>query len=321
MNYNLKQAIFNLKTEHDFELLAFEIYRYQYKLNPIYQQFCKLTNKTPDVVKSLTDIPFLPISFFKTQSILSSNDPVIKTFVSSGTTGNNTSKHHINDLKIYEESFNKSFDNFYPSNQNTAIIALLPSYLERENSSLIYMVNRLLERNKHPKSGFHLKLDDQTLDFLVNSDENKLLIGVTFALLDLAEQKQKLKNTTIIETGGMKGRRKEIIREELHLILKKELSAKAVHSEYGMTELLSQAYFQGDHFTCPNWMQVFKREPTDPFCVKTFGKGALNIIDLANINSCSFIATDDLGEVYNQQEFNVLGRTDNSQLRGCNLLI
>lgn len=321
MNNSLKQAIFNIKTANDFKVIALEVYRHQYKFNPVYQKFCQLINKTPDRIKELIDIPFLPISFFKTQTVLASKIPIVKTFVSSGTTGKNTSKHFITDLSLYEESFTCTFEQFYPNFKNQPIIALLPSYLEREDSSLIYMVNRLLEKNTHSNSGFYLQLDEKTLNFLTNSNESKLLIGVTFALLDLADKKHDLKNTTIIETGGMKGRRKEIIRAELHQILKSNLKATAVHSEYGMTELLSQAYFQNDHFVCPPWMEVFKREPNDPFSVKTFGKGALNIIDLANLNSCSFIATDDLAEVYDQHRFNVLGRIDHSQIRGCNLLV
>lgn len=321
MYKELSQAIFKIKKQSDFKHLALEVYSYQYKRNKLYHDWANLLGKTPDRVKELTDLPFLPISMFKNHKISSTERPTEKTFYSSGTTGNQISKHFVSDLALYEKSFTSYFETCYPNHQDTAIIALLPSYLERDNSSLIYMVNHLLKTNRHPMSGFHLQLDANTIDFLVKDKAPKLLIGVTFALLDLAEKGLSLNNTTIIETGGMKGRRKEMIREELHQILFNQLNAKAVHSEYGMTELLSQAYLNKDHFETPAWMQVFCREISDPLTVKTQGKGALNIIDLANINSCSFIATDDLAQVHHQQLFDVNGRIDHSQIRGCNLLV
>ena len=321
MNNELAKAIFNINNSKDFELLAMETYRYQYQKNSIYNKFSKLIGKTPEKVNGLLDIPFLPISFFKTHQILSCTHPVEKTFSSSGTTGNQSSKHHVTDLSLYENSFSSGFKVAFPNFEKSSIIALLPSYMERDDSSLIYMVNDLIQKSTGSKSGFYHTINTDLIDFLENDNTPKLLIGVSFALWDLAEKGIKLKNTKVIETGGMKGKRKEIIREELHEILKKGLQVSKIHSEYGMTELLSQAYLINKHFSCPKWMKVFTRDVSDPLTFTKKGKGALNVIDLANLNSCSFIATDDLCEVFENGEFDVKGRIDHSLTRGCNLLI
>jgi phenylacetate-coenzyme A ligase PaaK-like adenylate-forming protein len=320
--YNeLKKAIFNVKSEKDFEALALEIYRYQYQRNHIYREFAQLMHKTPDKVHELLDIPFLPIAFFKSHKILSSIDPVMKTFSSSGTSGQGTSKHYVTDLDIYNNSFQKSFKKTFPGFEDASIIALLPSYIERSDSSLIYMIEGLIKNSKGKKSGFYQFLNEDVLEFLEKDKNPKILIGVSFALLNLAEKKVKLNNTKVIETGGMKGMRKELIRKELHDILKRGLNIQEVYSEYGMTELLSQGYLSKNRFYTPAWMKVLTREISDPLSLKTKEKGALNIIDLANINSCSFIATDDLGEVFSDGNFDVIGRIDHSLIRGCNLLI
>jgi hypothetical protein len=275
----------------------------------------------------LEDIPFLPISFFKTKDVVS-GVPVIKTiFTSSGTTGGEASKHFVSDLELYERSFRNGFEKFYGPIDAYCILALLPSYLEREGSSLIYMVNDLIKKSGHSSSGFYLNdLNGlrKTLLTLQKQQQQILLIGVSFALLDMVEaQPMDLQNAIIMETGGMKGRRKELIREELHSLLKNGFGVDKIHSEYGMTELLSQAYSKGDGvFETPPWMKVMIRDTEDPFTYLTEGKtGGLNIIDLANVNSCAFIATQDLGKVYLNNTFEVLGRFDHSDIRGCNLMV
>ena len=319
--------IFNIDSEESFEALTFEIFEFQFENNPIYRSYCDLLYKHPSTIRTLEDIPFLPIQFFKSHTILSSNELIQKTFSSSGTTGQNTSKHHITNLKIYEESFRNAFNVFYGDIKDYTILALLPSYSEREGSSLIYMVEHLISESNKEKSGFYLyNLSElaSTLKNLDNQNENVLLIGVSFALLDLIEShKLQLKHTIIMETGGMKGRRKEIVRHELHRLLKDGLGVKTIHSEYGMTELLSQAYSKGNGvFETPLWMKVLIRDTDDPLTItESLNKtGGINIIDLANINSCAFIATQDLGKRIFNNQFEVIGRFDNSDIRGCNLL-
>jgi phenylacetate-coenzyme A ligase PaaK-like adenylate-forming protein len=281
----------------------------------------------PQKVKTLQQIPFLPIQFFKSHSVVSNTTLVQNTFTSSGTTGITTSKHLVTDTSIYEESYQKGFSQFYGNIENYVVLALLPSYLEREGSSLIYMVEDLIQLSNHPESGFYLHDHDALIQKLIELDEagqNVILIGVTFALLDLIEKHQfKLKNTIIMETGGMKGRRKEMIREELHQQLCKGFGVAAIHSEYGMTELLSQAYSLGEGvFECPSWIQILIRDTEDALTYIPQGKtGGINVIDLANINSCSFIATQDLGKKNPNNSFEVLGRFDNSDIRGCNLMV
>ena len=322
-----RNAIFNIQTETEFEELALQIFKFQFENNRVYRSFCDLLYKHPSDVKSLKDIPFLPIQFFKSHSVLSSTESVQTTFTSSGTTGSNTSKHLITNLEIYEQSFKKGFKHFYGNIQDYVVLALLPSYLDREGSSLIYMVDALIKQSNHPESGFYLNNLSElknTLSKLDSEGKKVLLIGVSFALLDLVEARQfQLKNTIIMETGGMKGRRKELIREELHTILKQGFGVETIHSEYGMTELLSQAYSQGNGiFKCPNWMRIVTRDTEDAMTIQPSGKaGGINVIDLANINSCSFIATQDLGRVYENSSFEIIGRFDASDIRGCNLMV
>lgn len=323
----LENAIFKIQNQNDFNELALIVFKFQFENNKVYRSFCDLINRHPSDVKKIQDIPFLPIQFFKSHNILSTLSPTQISFTSSGTSGKQTSTHHITDLKLYEKSFEKGFELFYGAIQDYIILALLPSYLERRGSSLVYMVDNLIQKSKHPKSGFYLNNQSDLKKDLKELDKknNKiLLIGVSFALLDLVEKnKFSLKNTTIMETGGMKGRRKEIIRSELHHILKDGFGVKEIHSEYGMTELLSQAYSQGNGlFKCPPWMKAMIRDTEDPFKILDQGKtGGINIIDLANINSCSFIATQDLGRTSVNQTFEVIGRFDNSDIRGCNLMV
>ena len=293
----------------------------------VYREFCDLLKVDKGSVKSLKQIPFLPIQFFKSHKVLSTTHPVQETFTSSGTTGLLTSRHLVTDVSIYEESYRKAFASFYGNIEDYAVLALLPSYLEREGSSLLYMVDDLMELSNNPHSGFYLNNYQELINKLIeldNSGQNILLIGVTYALLDLIEMQQfQLKNTIIMETGGMKGRRKEIVREELHQLLCNGFGVSSIHSEYGMTELLSQAYSLGEGvFECPNWMAVLIRDTEDALTYVDEGKtGGINVIDLANINSCSFIATQDLGKKYQDNSFEVLGRFDNSDIRGCNLMV
>lgn len=319
--------IFHIASKKEFEKTTLKVFRYQYDNNIVYRQFCEFLKKDKTNVKSLSQIPFLPIQFFKSHDVLSSAEPVQITFTSSGTTGMTTSRHLVTDLSFYEESFQLGFSQFYGNIEDYVILALLPSYLEREGSSLIYMVEDLIERSHQPDSGFYLNNYDELTEKLISLDhagQNVVLIGVTYALLDLAErQKFNLKNTIIMETGGMKGKRKEMIREELHDTLCEGFGVSKIHSEYGMTELLSQAYSLGDGvFECPNWMQILIRDTEDALTYVENGKtGGINVIDLANINSCSFIATQDLGKIVGNNAFEVLGRFDNSDIRGCNLMV
>ncbi len=321
------EDIISIHTTKEFHKTAMKVFRFQFQHNEVYQKYCLLLKKSPENVKHLTEIPFLPIEFFKSKDILSSIDAVQTTFTSSGTTGIITSKHHVTDLSFYEASFRSAFSKFYGNIEDYAVLALLPSYLEREGSSLIYMAKDFIEGSNHPDSGFYLHNYNELAKKLIeldNSGQNVLLIGVTYALLDLIElQKFNLKNTIIMETGGMKGKRKELIREELHTILADGFGVEKIHSEYGMTELLSQAYSLGDGiFECPPWMDVLIRDTEDPLTIIGEGKtGGINVIDLANINSCSFIATQDLGKKYSNFSFEVLGRFDNSDIRGCNLMV
>jgi hypothetical protein len=320
----LIDEIFNV-TPSSFEKVALKVFAHQYQNCEIYGAYCNLIGKTKVNVTSLSSIPFLPISFFKTHKVKDSStfDTV---FTSSGTTGNQTSKHFITDLKIYEKSFISTFETFYGTINQYTYFALLPSYLEREGSSLIYMVNYLIQ-NGNPSSGFYLNNQDELITNLKHSismGEKVILFGVSFALLDLAEQFNfDFSTITIIETGGMKGRKKEMIRSELHQILTKQLNCQNIHSEYGMTELLSQAYSLGnERFNCPSRMRVLIRSLNDPFEYEKEGKiGGVNVIDLANIHSCSFIETQDLGKSFKNGQFEILGRFDLSDVRGCNLLI
>ncbi|MBZ9728130.1 acyl transferase [Salegentibacter sp. JZCK2] len=323
----LSERIFNISNQKDFNEITLEVFSYQFQQNKVYREFCQLLKRNPENVSTIEQIPFLPIEFFKKKKVISSKNPVEIIFTSSGTTGATTSKHYVTDLNVYEESFLKAFELFYGKPEEMVILALLPSYLERQGSSLIYMANSLIKLSRYPESGFYL--DDleslqKKLLALDKSGKKILLLGVSFALLDLVETYNfNLKNTTIMETGGMKGRRKEMIREELHQILSKGFGVEKIHSEYGMTELLSQAYSKGDGvFDTPPWMKILIRDPEDALSYLPKSKtGGINVIDLANFNSCSFIATQDLGKKSQNNQTEILGRFDNSDIRGCNLLV
>jgi phenylacetate-coenzyme A ligase PaaK-like adenylate-forming protein len=319
--------IFAISSQKQFEKTALKVFRYQHENNLVYREFCDLMKVESQKIKTLQQIPFLPIQFFKSHAVVSNTNPIENTFTSSGTTGLTTSKHLVTDTSIYTESYKKGFSQFYGNIEDYVVLALLPSYLEREGSSLIYMVEDLIQLSNHDESGFYLHNHDELIKKLTELDhsgQNVILIGVTFALLDLIEKHQfQLQNTIIMETGGMKGRRKEMIREELHQQLCKGFGVTAIHSEYGMTELLSQAYSLGEGiFECPSWIQILIRDTEDALTYIPQGKtGGINVIDLANINSCSFIATQDLGKKNPNNSFEVLGRFDNSDIRGCNLMV
>lgn len=314
-------------SEADFLETCLAVFRYQATACPIYQRYVALRRIDPGQVTRLDEIPFLPIDFFKGHRIIADGKSAEATFRSSGTTGTVQSQHLVADIGLYEESFMRAFQQFYGKPDGLAILALLPSYLEREDSSLIYMVDHLIRHSQVPQSGYFLYNHDElrgTLDELKAKQIPTLLIGVTYALLDFAENHAiDFPALTVMETGGMKGRRKELIRHEVHEILTQRFGVAQIHSEYGMTELLSQAYSAGEGlFRCPPWMRAIARQANDPFSLETTGKtGALNIIDLANLYSCSFIETQDLGKVYPDGSFEVLGRFDHSDIRGCNLLV
>ena len=323
----MQNAVFNIQNQSDFKTCALQVFRHQFKNNTVYRSFCDLLYIHSSDVKEIEEIPFLPIQFFKSHAVLSSTQAVKETFTSSGTTGSSVSKHMVTDLSWYTKSYTKGFEHFYGPIEEYTVLGLLPNYLERDGSSLIYMVDDFIKKSNKPSSGFYLNnLTElsKTLIALDKKGEKVLLIGVTFALLDLIERQQfKLQNTIIMETGGMKGRRKEIIRNELHEILCAGFGVSKIHSEYGMTELLSQGYSSGDGvFDCPPWMKILARDTEDALTmVGTNKTGGLNVIDLANYNSCSFIATQDLGKVDNNGCFEVLGRFDHSDIRGCNLMV
>ena len=319
--------IFTISNQKQFEKIALKVFRFQYENNLVYREFCDFLKTDVQKVKSIQQIPFLPIQFFKSHSVISTTNPVQTTFTSSGTTSMITSKHIVSDVSIYEESYRKGFSQCYGNIEDYVILALLPSYLERQGSSLIHMVEDLIQLSKQDESGFYLHNYDELITKLIQLDQsgqNVILIGVTYALLDLIENHSfQLENTIIMETGGMKGKRKEMIREELHQQLCQGFGVNAIHSEYGMTELLSQAYSLGEGiFECPSWMQILVRDTEDALSYVREGKtGGINVIDLANINSCSFIATQDLGKKYSDGSFEVLGRFDHSDIRGCNLMV
>jgi len=335
--------IFNVN-ESNFDDLVLEIFQFQYQHNPIYRTYIDTLRFNPKTINKLSDIPFLPIRFFKTHRVTTTDFEPVYQFESSGTTQTGNSRHFVKDIEMYRQSFVTAFELFYGQLEDWCIIGLLPSYLERSNSSLVFMVNELIRKSGHEQSGFYLNDYEKLYENLKNLQGKKqktLLIGVTYALLDFAEKYSlPLTHTTVMETGGMKGRREEIVREEVHDLLKREFQLDFIHSEYGMTELLSQAYSKGDGiFYCPPWMKVLVRDEEDPFEVQSSEpgvqssefrvksidsrlttKGVINIIDLANIYSCSFIATDDAGKLYADGSFEVLGRIDNSDIRGCSLM-
>ncbi len=322
-----KKDIFAIETAEEFVQTALNIFRYQALNNEVYSEYIKLLNVDVNAVDCLEKIPFLPIEFFKSHKVVSTDEKAKAIFTSSGTSGNLTSRHYVSNLEIYEDSFTKGFEAFYGPVDDYCILALLPSYLEREGSSLIYMMEKLIKDSAHPKSGFYLNNHEELIDHLKElkkQNQKVLLLGVSFALLELAENNQlDLSDVIVMETGGMKGRRKELTREELHAIFTSRLGVKKIHSEYGMTELLSQGYSKGDSlFETPTWMKIMIRDAYDPFSYEKSGRsGGVNVIDLANLNSCSFIETQDLGRIHIDGKFEILGRFDNSDIRGCNLLV
>lgn len=313
--------IFDLDPD-GFQGLALDIFRYQYERNPIYRSYCAQIGRSPDDIREIEQIPFLPISFFKTHRVVTGEFTPELVFQSSGTTGMTRSAHHVKEASFYETSYTRGFESTYGPVSGKRILGLLPSYLEQGDSSLVYMVQGLIRDSGHPESGFYLN-DHERLKDTLQKGGPTILIGVTYALLDFAGRFSfPLKETIVMETGGMKGRREELTRMEVHERLKQAFSLEKIHSEYGMTELLSQAYSQGEGiFACPPWMRVLLREEEDPLTVKKNpGNGVLNIIDLANLYSCSFIATEDAGRLRQDGTFEVLGRMDNSDIRGCSLL-
>lgn len=323
---NLVKKIFSINSGGEFEKTALEVFAYQSANNIIYKTYLDYLGLNPNVVNCTRDIPCLPVTMFKTHKVLTACPEIKLVFKSSGTTGMMRSTHYVADSEIYETSFLKCFESFYGDPEKICILALLPSYIERGDSSLVYMVKGLIEKSSNRRSGFYLDDIDRlvaTLRSLEADDENTLLLGVSFALLNLAERhKFALKNTIIMETGGMKGKRREMIREELHAILKTGLGVETIHSEYGMTELLSQAYSTGEGiFATPPWMKIVIRDPYNPLARLPQGRsGGVNIIDLANIDSCAFIETADLGKIHPDGKFEILGRFDSSDIRGCNLM-
>jgi phenylacetate-coenzyme A ligase PaaK-like adenylate-forming protein len=316
--------IFSVTTEA-FTEVALQVFQFQYEENQVYRQWVHALGISPNSVNAIHKIPFLPVSFFKSHDVVSGTFVPELIFESSGTTDTINSKHFIKDVDVYRKSFIRGFEMFYGDIDNWCIIGLLPSYLERNNSSLVFMVDTLIKLSKHNKSGFYLYEFDkltEVLQQLENNNQKTLLLGVTFALLDFANRfNPKLKFTEVMETGGMKGRGKEMVRQEVHALLRERLGVARVQSEYGMTELLSQAYSDADgKFKTVPWMKIILRNEDDALTTKRQGRGLINVIDLANIYSCSFIATDDIGTLYEDGSFEVLGRFDNSDIRGCSLL-
>ena len=320
----------------DFENIALRVFNFQYARNPVYRQYCDALRLDVRTVISMDKVPFLPISFFKShevfigdsQSIAARSQQIAASdlvFESSGTTGELTSRHYVRDASIYERSLLAGFEQFYGDPSQYAILALLPSYLERKNASLVHMAQVLMQHSAHPDNGFYINEWDQLHNLIMQlgkTGQKILLLGVTFALLDFAEAYPgAFRNIIVMETGGMKGRKKEMTRTEVHEFLKSKWHLHEIHSEYGMTELLSQAYSAADGiFRCTDTMRVLVRDINDPFDVSSTGSGCLNVIDLANVYSCSFIATEDLGNIAGDGSFEVLGRMDHSALRGCSLM-
>jgi phenylacetate-coenzyme A ligase PaaK-like adenylate-forming protein len=327
----IRKHVFSL-TPHSgddvFNQVSLAVFKFQASTNRVYRSYLSNLKVNPDSIHHYTRIPFLPIEFFKSQEVICNElQPSATCFTSSGTTGQAVSRHFVNDISVYQHSFEKCFEMFYGNPGEYCILALLPNYLERAGSSLVYMCDHLIRKSGHPKSGFYLhNLDEliQTIHDLKELKQKTLLLGVSYALMDLAERDVKLdENFIVMETGGMKGKRKELLKVELHAFLRRRFNLSTIHSEYGMTELLSQAYSkEGGLFNCPPWMKVLIRDVNDPFCYMGNEKtGGVNVIDLANFNSCAFIETKDLGRSKQSGDFEVLGRFDNSDLRGCNLMI
>ena len=321
---SLSKRIFNISNEDEFNSIALEVFEFQYKNISVYKKYVDLVKSQQKSINHYKEIPFLPIDFFKNNNIIADNSNIEKTFLSSGTGNTIRSKHFIQDLELYEQAFTAGYKHFYSDPKDWTILALLPSYLEQGDSSLIYMVENFINKSENPESNYiNYDLDVFKNLILKLKNKNVLLIGVSYALLELSELDSfNLENWVVMETGGMKGRRKEMVREELHQQLKKAFNVDAIHSEYGMTELLSQAYSKKNGlFKTPPWMKFIVRDFEDPYSLaKINSSGGINIIDLANIYSCSFIETQDIGKEVEKDSFEILGRFDQSEVRGCNLL-
>ncbi|MDQ6609065.1 MAG: acyl transferase [Bacteroidota bacterium] len=321
---SLAKRVFNLNNEKDFLQIALDIFQHQYLTSAVYKAYCEAIKANPQQVKRIDQIPFLPIQFFKNFEVTAGLFHPQVVFKSSGTSGEKTSHHHLKEVAVYETSFLNCFKIFYGNPEGACILGLLPSYLEKGDSSLVYMVDCLIKKSGHRLSGFYLYEHQKLKETLLQAEaagERTILFGVSYALLDFAEAfPMPLQNTTIIETGGMKGRKKEITKDALYHQLKAAFSMNEIHSEYGMTELLSQAYGVNGLYRTPPWMKVLLREETDPFSFSS-STGVINVIDLANFNSCSFIATDDRGRLHKDERFEILGRLDNSDIRGCSQLV
>ncbi len=329
---DLENSLFAARPDN-FNELAIALFKHQHKNNNIYRQFCDSLHINADAIDSIHKIPFLPILFFKTHIVKGGVFETDTVFESSGTTQTTPSRHFVKDVDLYRKSFTNCFEKFYGHPKNKCILGLLPSYLQRKNSSLVMMTDELIQASNNPLSGFYLYDHEKLHSTILHNELLKLptlLIGVTYALLDFAEAyPMQLRHTIVMETGGMKGRREELTRQQVHAILQKQLDISLVHSEYGMTELLSQAYSKGDGiFHCPGWMKILLRDEDDPFHIITAADaqnksqtGLINVIDLANIHSCSFIATDDIGRLHANESFEVLGRSDSSDVRGCSLMV
>jgi hypothetical protein len=324
---NIKSMLFDITSSEAFNAYALEIFRFQYNYNAVYRSYIDAIHVPDNEVTTAGRIPFLPIGFFRYHEVVSGDRKPEVIFKSSGTTAGQTSRHYVLDHSLYLTSILKSFTYHYGHPGKYVFLALLPSYLEREGSSLVFMMEHLIKLSGQRASGFYLQDFDKLTHVLQQLDDQgqlTMLVGISFALLDLIERFQfNLPRLTVMETGGMKGRRKELTREELHLRLTGGFGVEVIHSEYGMTELLSQAYSTGHgRFRCPPWMKVLIRDVNDPLTLVGHGTtGGINVIDLANLYSCSFISTDDLGRTYDDGTFEVLGRLDNSDIRGCNLMI
>jgi phenylacetate-coenzyme A ligase PaaK-like adenylate-forming protein len=326
-SFVLENEVFGINNEESFHSIALAVFHFQYANNPVYRQFCSLIHRSPGNVRAINEIPFLPIEVFKSHTVIAKGLTAELIFESSGTTGAQTSRHHVARPELYRKSFLFTFTRFFGPPAGFCVLGLLPSYLERGNSSLVYMVQALIEASTHPLSGFYLHDYTglaATLQTLERSGQPAVLFGVSYALLDFAAAfPQHLQHTLVVETGGMKGRKKELTRQELHDLLKSGLGLSHIYSEYGMTELLSQAYGADGRLQTPPWMKVLIRDEADPFHItdKAGASGGINVIDLANLYSCSFIATSDAGRLYADGSFEILGRLDSSDVRGCSLLV
>ena len=315
------KSIFSIATQADFDRMTLEVFRFQAEACAPYREYLELLGVDPAAVECPEQIPFLPIELFKSHRVYCGSNPPQQIYTSSSTTGQTPSRHYVADLRIYEEAFTRSFELFYGPAEQTAIFALLPNYLEREGSSLIYMVEGLIRRGG---GGFYLYDHDALLRDMEAHQGKKILLGVSYALWDLAEeQRGALRDVIVMETGGMKGRREELPREEFHRLLCDAFGVQSIHSEYGMAELMSQAYSDGNGiFRTPPWMRICVRDLNDPFRLLPNGAtGGVNLIDLANLYSCSFLQTQDLGKIYDDGSFRILGRISGSEIRGCNLLV